>query len=60
MAAVQQVDHDGLEAALKNDSTTPLLVDFYAPWYVFLLLRGALAAALLCDGPVCVMVAGRG
>lgn len=35
MAVVQQVDHDGLEAALKNDSTTPLLVDFYAPWYVF-------------------------
>lgn len=32
MAAVQQVDHDGLEAALKSDSTTPLLVDFYAPW----------------------------
>jgi len=33
-SAVTQVDHDGLEAALKNDSTTPLLVDFYAPWYV--------------------------
>lgn len=41
MAAVEQVDHDGLEAALKNDSTTPLLVDFYAPWYVFFVVAGS-------------------
>jgi len=40
-SAVTQVDHDGLEAALKNDSTTPLLVDFYAPWYVVGLARFA-------------------
>lgn len=58
MATVQQVDHDGLEAALKNDSTTPLLVDFYAPWYVFLFFRGV--PATLCR-VTCVRVkAGKG